>query len=116
VRRPVLVIAAGAALLCAAPATAATKTVQVGDNYFLKSALTVKKNTTVVWRWPGAELAGDVHDVTLKKGPKGVKKFASEAAASDYSFRRKLKVPGQYRIVCTLHEEMKMTIRVKRPA
>jgi len=116
VKRLVLVIVAGVALLCAAPAVAATKKVQVGDNYFLDSSLRVKKGTTVVWRWPGAEAAGDVHDVTLKKGPKGVKKFASEAASSDYSFRRKLKVPGQYRIVCTLHEEMKMTIRVRRPS
>ena len=114
--RPVLVLVTGAALLCAAPAGAATKTVRIGDNYFLKSSLTVKRNTTIVWRWPGAELAGDVHDVTLRKGPKGVRKFASEAAASDYSFRRKLKKPGQYRIVCTLHEEMKMSIRVKRPS
>ena len=43
-----------------------------------------------------------------------MKKFHSEAAATDFSFRRKLTVPGKYKIVCTLHEEMKMTIRVKR--
>jgi plastocyanin len=43
-----------------------------------------------------------------------VKKFHSEAAATDFTFRRKLKKPGRYRIVCTLHEEMKMQIRVRR--
>jgi plastocyanin len=115
--RPVLAVLAGAVLVCAAPAQAGTpkpKTVRIYDNYYLKDALEVKKGTTVIWRWPGFEEAGDVHDVKLKSGPKGVKKFQSEAAATDYSFRRKLKVAGKYRIVCTLHEEMKMTIRVKR--
>jgi plastocyanin len=51
--------------------------------------------------------------VSLKAGPKGVKKFRSDAAATDYSFKRKLSVPGTYKIVCTLHHEMHMTIRVK---
>ena len=74
----------------------------------------MKKGTTVVWRWPGFDAAGDVHDVKLKSGPKGAKKFHSEAAATDFTFKRKLKVAGKYRIVCTLHEEMTMKIRVKR--
>ena len=105
--------AAGVALLCAAPAQAATKTVRVYDNYFFKDDLTVTSGTVVKWRWPGFYEAGDVHEVKLKSGPKGVKKFHSEAAATDYSFKRKLKVAGRYRIVCTLHEEMAMRIRVK---
>jgi len=116
--RPVLVaVLAGAALVCAAPAQAGKpkpKTVRIYDNYYLKDTLSVKIGTTVIWRWPGFEESGDVHDVKLKSGPRGVKKFHSEAAATDFSFRRKLKVAGKYKIVCTLHEEMKMTIRVKR--
>jgi len=75
--------------------------------------LTVKKGTTITWKWPSFEEAGDVHDVKLSSGPKGVKKFHSEAASTDYSFKRKLTVPGTYKIVCTLHDDMKMTIKVK---
>ena len=60
----------------------------------------------MTWQWPGFDEAGDVHDVKLKSGPKGVKKFQSEAASTDYSFKRKLTVAGTYKIVCTLHEEM----------
>ena len=108
-----VLLAAGVALLCAAPAQAATKTVRIYDNYFLKDDLSVKRGTVVKWRWPSVYEAGDVHDVKLKSGPKGVKKFHSEPAATDYSFKRRLKVPGRYRIVCTLHEEMTMKIRVK---
>jgi plastocyanin len=114
VRLAAALAAAGVALLCAAPAQAATKTVRIYDNYFLKDDLKIKRGTIVKWRWPGVYEAGDVHDVKLKSGPKGVKKFHSEAAATDFSFKRKLKVAGKYRIICTLHEEMKMQIRVKR--
>ena len=104
-----------AALLFAAPAYAAPakKTVRVGDNFFSPKKLTVDRGTTVKWKWPGSDEAGDVHDVALTKGPKGVKKFQSEAAATDYSYKRKLTKPGTYRIVCTLHEEMRMTIKVR---
>jgi plastocyanin len=114
VRLASALLVTGVALLCATPAHAATKTVRIYDNYFLKDDLTVKTGTVVKWRWPGVYDAGDVHDVKLKSGPKGVKRFHSEAAATDFSFKRKLKVAGKYRIVCTLHEEMTMKIRVKR--
>jgi plastocyanin len=114
--RAITAVVAGAALLVsAAPALAAQhKTVKIGDNYFLPKALSVKRGTTVTWKWPGFETAGDVHDVKLKSGPKHVKRFHSQPASSDYSFKRKLTVPGKYSIVCTLHEDMRMTIRVKR--
>ena len=112
--RVLIALLAGVALLSAAPAHgAAKKTVNLGDNYYTPEILKVKRGTTVTWKWPGFEQAGDVHDVKLKSGPKGAKKFASEQAASDYSFRRRLTVAGTYKIVCTLHEEMTMTIKVR---
>jgi plastocyanin len=113
--RVLIALIAGAALLSAAPAHgAAKKNVNLGDNYYTPEMLKVKRGTTVTWKWPGFEQAGDVHDVKLKSGPKGVKKFHSQAASTDYTFRRKLKKAGKYRIICTLHEEMRMTIRVRR--
>jgi plastocyanin len=105
---------AGAALV-AAPATAAApkpRTVKIADNYYLPAKTTVKPGTRVVWRWPSE--AGDVHDVKLKSGPKGVRRFHSQPASSGYRFKRTLEKTGTYRIVCTLHEEMKMTITVRR--
>jgi plastocyanin len=89
------------------------RTVHIGDNYFTPTSLKVKRGTKVTWRWPGAESAGDVHDVRLKSGPKGVKRFHSKPAATAYSYTRRLTVAGKYRLVCTLHEDMKMTIRVR---
>jgi plastocyanin len=106
-------MAAAAGLVLAAPAaTAVRKKVGVYDNYYLPSKLTVKKGTTIAWTWPPD--AGDVHDVKLGKHPKGAKTFWSEPGAAGYSFSRKLTVPGTYRIICTLHEEMTMTITVKK--
>jgi len=110
-----IAVLAGAALIGAAPVQAAAKkTVTVGDDYMLPAKLTVKRGTTVTWRWPGFEAAGDVHDVGLTSGPNGVKKFRSEAASTDYKYKRKLTVPGMYKLSCSLHHEMRMTIKVRK--
>lgn len=105
---------AGAALTALAPVAAkpVKRTVRVGDNFFAPESLRVPRNSTITWRWPSTP--GDVHDVALRARPKGVKRFKSELSASDYSFRRKLVKPGKYSIVCTIHAEMRMTIRVRR--
>ncbi len=116
-KRAILMVA-GAALLSAAPVQAAAKpkgkTIKLGDNYYAPKTVTVARGATVTWKWPSFDQAGDVHDVKLKSGPKGAKKFASEAASTDYSFKRKLTVPGTYKIVCTLHDTMRMTIKVRK--
>jgi plastocyanin len=120
---PVIGAVAGAALICAAPAAARPyspaaahaaggRTVKLFDNYFQPSKLTVNRGTRITWKWP--EFPIDVHDVKLKSGPAGVRKFHSEPASSGYRFRRRLKQPGRYKIVCTLHEDMTMKIRVRR--
>ena len=104
---------AGASAASGPAATAAkTKTVKVGDDYYSPVKFTVKKGTKVKWSWLVDNT--DTHDVRLKAGPHGVKKFKSELAASDYTFSKKLTVPGTYKIYCSLHKEMKETIIVKR--
>ena len=113
-KAPIAVLA-GAALISAAPAHgAAAKTVRVGDNYFTPQSLTVNRGTTITWRWPSYTQAGDVHDIKLLSGPTGVKKFHSVAASTDYSFKRRLTVPGTYRLGCSLHHDMRMTVRVRK--
>jgi plastocyanin len=117
-RRPLAaaVVAGATLLVSAAPVGAATpkKTIRVYDDYFAPDYAKVKRGTLVVWRWPGFEEAGGVHDVKLKSAPKGVKKFHSEAASAQYTFKRKLTVPGAYKLICTYHAGMRMTIRVRR--
>ena len=108
---------AGIAALAVVPAAsgAAAKpkpvSVKVGDDYFAPTKLKVAAGTTVVWRWLAVN--GNTHDVKLRKGPKGVKRFQSDPAAAYYSFKRKLTVKGTYNVICTFHEDMKTTIVVR---
>jgi plastocyanin len=109
-----LVVAIGAAALAVAPAAAnAPKpvTVKVGDDYYLPVKKTVRPGTKIVWKW--LSVNGNTHDVKLKKGPRGVKKFQSDPAAAYYTYKRTLKVKGKYSIICTFHEGMVQTITVK---
>ena len=108
----------GAAALAVAPVgLAATKkppkprTVKVGDDYFGPTSMKVRPKTKIVWKWLAAN--GNTHDVKLKKRPKGVKSFQSDPATSDYTFRKTLYKKGTYKLICTFHENMKMTITVK---
>ena len=112
-RRAILVVI-GAAALAVAPAAASTPkplTVKVGDDYFLPVKKTVKPGTKIVWKWLLEN--GNTHDVKLKKAPKGVKKFHSDAATAEFTYKRTLKVKGKYLIICTFHENMTQTITVK---
>jgi plastocyanin len=112
-----LLIVAGVAAAAAIPAApsvagkAPTKRVLVGDDYYSPEKLKVAKGTIVVWKW--LSVNGNTHDVKLKKGPKGVKRFHSDLAAADFTYKRKLRVKGTYSIICTLHEGMAMTITVR---
>ncbi|HET6506860.1 MAG TPA: plastocyanin/azurin family copper-binding protein [Baekduia sp.] len=113
----------GATAFAVAPATLAsgatkttkgkTRKVGVHDNYYAPSKLTVHVGDSVDWTW--GDDVEDVHDVSLKSAPKGVKKFHSDPLAAGDDFKRKLTKPGTYKIICTFHEEeMKMTITVKK--
>jgi len=85
--------------------------VKVGDNFFSPSKLTVAPKTKIVWKWLSNS---ESHDVYLSKMPKGVKRFQSEPAASDFRYAKTLTVVGTYRILCTFHEGMTQTITVKK--
>lgn len=104
--------------LAIAGASAASSTkpktvkVKVSDDYYAPVKLTVKAGTKIRWVWVDGNY--DTHDVRLGRHPKGVKKFKSELAASDFSFSRKLTVPGTYKIFCSIHRTMRQTIVVKR--
>ena len=115
-RRAVTLAAIGAAALAVAPAATAgstpKKTVKVGDYFLSPGKLTVRPGTKVTWKWLNSN--GDTHDVKLKKGPKGVKKFHSDYASTDFSFARKLTKKGKYTVICTLHPtQMHQVITVK---
>ena len=103
-------IAAASAVL-ATQALAATRSVKVADDYFVRKGsvptVTVKKGTKVTWRWAGKEM----HNVAVTKGP--VKFRSSYKDSGTYS--KTLRSTGTYTIVCSIHQpDMKMKLRVTR--
>ncbi len=99
--RKLLILVAVPALSAAVaiPALAATKSVKVGDNYFVRASgvptVTVKKNDTVKWNFPGDK----PHNVIVTNGPV---KFKSKTKSSG-SYSKKVTRAGLYTIVCAIH-------------
>jgi plastocyanin len=91
----------------AVPALAASHSVKIGDNFFVRkggATVSVRKGTTVRWNFSGA----NAHNVTVTSGP--VKFHSPTKDAGSYS--RKLTRAGTYKIVCTIHAGMHMTLKV----
>src|SRR3954466_13437484 len=105
-----LIIAAASAVL-ATQALAATRSVKIGDDYFVRKGspptVTVRKGTKVTWRWSGRQL----HNVAVTRGPV---KFRSSLKSSG-TFSKTLRRAGTYTIVCSIHQpDMRMKLRVTR--
>jgi plastocyanin len=90
-----------AAAAAAGVSAAGGRTVKVGDYFLSPGKITVSRGTKISWKWLASN--GDTHDVKLKRGPSGVKRFHSDYASTDYTFARTLKKPGKYTFICTLH-------------
>ena len=110
-RRPLvlLTVAATAAAAVAVPALAATKSVKVGDNYFVRSSgvptVTVKKNDTVRWNFAGERL----HNVKVKSGPV---KFGSPDKTSG-TYRKKMTRAGTYVLYCSIHGQSDQSMKLR---
>jgi plastocyanin len=110
--RKLAVVAAVAALAATAiavtPVSAgSTKKVAVGNDFFSKKKLSVKKGTKVVWRWTEG---GVPHNVTPANGKRGSKTSSRKGFKFAKTFRRK----GTFRYICTVHpDSMRMSVRVR---
>jgi plastocyanin len=105
------VVASTAAI--AAPALAATKTVKVGDVWFISKAknhksVSAKVGDTVKWVWVGKM----PHNVTVTSGPV---KFKSKTQQKG-NFSKKITKAGTYKIICTVHgvKAQSMTLKVTK--
>jgi plastocyanin len=109
--RRLLILAAVPVLSAAVaiPALAATRSVKIGDNYFVRSSgvptITVKKGDSVRWKFEGKRQ----HNVTVKSGPV---MFHSSTKSSG-TFTKKLTRTGTYTIYCTLHGQGDQSMKVK---
>jgi plastocyanin len=107
----VIVVVATLAAGLAATALAASRTVRVGDNWFVRPSgvptVTVERGDTVVWRFTGRRR----HNVTVRRGPV---RFHSPTKRSG-TYRRRMNRRGTYVIVCTIHgardQKMRLVVR-----
>ena len=107
-----LTAAAVAAAFTAQAPAAGTKSVKVGDNYYVRASgvptVTVSKGTTVRWNFAGRA----PHNVTVKSGPV---KFRSGNKLHGATYTKKLSKKGTYRIYCSIHgaqdQSMKLVVR-----
>jgi len=81
--------------------------VQLGDNFFKPTKLTVNAGDTVTFTWIGS----NTHNVKVTSGPE---KFKSQDQSSG-SYKHTFNKPGTYKIVCTFHPGMVMTLKVRKP-
>ena len=75
----------------------ATKRVRVGDFFFRSRSVTVQRGDTVRWVWVGQA----PHNVTVTRGPR----HFSSSTKTDGAYRKRLRRPGTYRYVCTVHPD-----------
>ena len=95
------------ALVLPAGAAGPTQKVRIGDDFFGVKTLTVKKGTTVKWKWKDTDAP---HDVTVQSGPETFKSDLQTSGA----FSHKMTKKGTYQLVCTVHApDMAMTLVVR---
>jgi plastocyanin len=110
-RKPILVVLALSALAAlAGTALAATRSIKVGDDYYVRSSgvpkVTVSKGTKVKWRFT----TDTGHSVTVKRGPT---KFDSGIRTGG-SYSKTMRKRGTYSIYCTVHgssQRMKLVVK-----
>ncbi len=107
----VMALVVGCMGVLASVAMAATRSVKVGDDYYVRASgvpkVTVSKGTTVKWSFRGS----NPHSVTVSKGPR---KFDS-GVRSGGSYKKKVTRSGTYTIYCTVHtasdQMMKLVVK-----
>ena len=107
-----------------------TERVKVLDDYYSPVNLKIHKNDKVKFAWSDNNI--NTHNVTLSKGPKGVKRGCPTKGPDAYSpliskcnksgvgaigikFKKEFDVKGTYKFVCTIHPTvMKLTVKASK--
>jgi plastocyanin len=89
----------------AAVAFARTKSVGMGDNYFLSGSVTIKKGSSVHWHWSNTQ---NLHNVSSTKGVR-FRSRTGRSGSFTYTFNKR----GTFTIICTRHSAvMRMKVKV----
>src|SRR3954452_5754119 len=97
--------ALAAAGLAALPAAGATKSVKLIDNKFSPSKVTVRRGTTVNFKWAGK----NPHNVTAFSGPV----LFHSGSKTTVTYRKRLTRNDTYHIISNIHSGMTLTLKVR---
>ena len=105
------VAVAGIAAATAIPAFAGTKTVKIGDNYFVRPGstptVTISKGSSLKFVWRGNQ----PHNVVKRRGPGPAFKSSVKLHGGTYTHR--FTRGGTYKLVCTIHTDMALNVKVR---
>ena len=105
--RKLVAVAATAFAVAAVPAHAgSTKTVAVKNNSFSPSTVSINKGDKVTWKWTQG---GVPHNVTPSSGAAG----SATSSKKGFTFTKTFSKSGTFKYVCTIHSNMKMTVKVR---
>jgi plastocyanin len=94
-----------AVTLPVALALASTRSVGVRDSYFSVKRLTISRGTKVRWSWGGVLN----HNVTVKSGPSRFHSRTQVTGSYSHTFTKR----GTYKLYCSIHPGMTMTVVVR---
>jgi len=103
---------AGIAAVAAIPAFAGTKTVKVGDNFFVRDGgrptVTISRGSSLKFVWRGSA----PHNILKKKGPGG---RINSGVKTSGTFTHKFTRGGTYVLYCSIHgvSDMGLTVKVR---
>jgi plastocyanin len=106
-RRTLAIAAAATMLIASGAAGRATTTVQVADDFFDPTRVKISKKDKIAFEWVGT----NEHDIAKTKGP-GPSFDSGPKTGTGVLYTRKFKKAGTYRLICTLHQNMKMKVLV----
>jgi plastocyanin len=103
---PTMAVAAGIATLAVAVpfAEGANKTVTVKNFKYSPATVSIKRGDTVTWRFQRDPAPHNV------KGSGGIK---SRSRITTGTYRKRFTRAGTFRYICTIHPNMKGTVRVR---
>ena len=103
-------LAVGPAGASAPEVRVAASAVAVKDNVFSPKSKSVARGGTISWVWRGEA----PHNVTGRKAGSRKVSFRSKTTSrKGYRYTKRFRKAGSFRVVCTLHSGMKMTVRVR---
>ena len=102
---------AGTLAATVAVAQAATRTVRVGDNWFVRDTrgtptVNARAGDTIRFRWVG----NDPHNVAVQRGPQ---RFSSGRPQTSGSYSRRVSRRGTYLIICQVHGRRDQAMRLR---